>query len=266
MKKLFIMLCFLPLAGLSQQTLGLFTNLPESYNGYTLFSGSGYTSTYLIDNCGYKVYEWQSNFKPGLSVYLLENGNLLRTNRLHNTTLSGGGSGGRIEILNPNSNIVWSYLLNTDSTLQHHDVEILPNGNILILAWEVISEQEANNCGSIVSADRYSEMILEVDTSTSQIVWEWHAWDHLIQDIDPNLPNYGLISQNPHRLDINYNAGNLGNNPDWIHANSLDYNPHLDQIIINCATWNEFWIIDHSTSTIEAADISEINLSPLIIG
>ena len=119
---------------------------------------------------------------------------------------------------------------------------------------EFISENEANDYGSLVTADRYSEMILEVNPTNNQIVWEWRAWDHLIQDTDTNLPNYGIISQNPHRLNINYNTANLSNNLDWIHANSLDYNSDLDQIIINSASWGEFWIIDHSTTILEASD------------
>ena len=237
---------------LAQQTVGLFSNQPSSYNGYTLFNSLGSTNTYLIDNCGVKVYEWNSNFKPAASVYLLENGNLLRTNQFQNTTFSFGGTGGGIEILDPNSNVIWSYDVDSDSTLAHHDLEVLPNGNILILAIELISAQEADTCGSLVSIDRYSEMIIEVNPSTSQIVWEWHAWDHLIQDTDSNLLCYGTISEHPKRININYAYD--GTDPDWLHANSIDYNADLDQIIINSPTFNEFWIIDHSTTTAEAAD------------
>ena len=95
-------------------------------------------------------------------------------------------------------------------------------------------------------------MIIEVDTATSQIVWEWHAWDHLIQDIDPNLPSYGVVSDNPGRIDVNYVLMDL--DPDWLHANSIDYNEGLNQVIINIPTFSEFWVIDHSTTTAEAAD------------
>ena len=261
MKKLLLILLCFPLMTLAQQTVGLFSNLPESYNGYTLFNSLGSTNTYLIDNCGVKVYEWNSNFKPAASVYLLENGNLLKTSQLDSTTFSFGGTGGGIEILDPSSNVIWSYEVNSDSTLAHHDLEILPNGNILILAIELISAQEADTCGSlsytdssgtVFSADRYSEMILEVNPTTDQIVWEWHAWDHLIQDTDPNLLNYGTISDYPGRININYAFD--GTDPDWLHANSIDYNADLDQIIINIPTFNELWIIDHSTTTAEAAD------------
>ncbi len=261
MKKLLLILLCLPLMTLAQQTVGLFSNLPESYNGYTLFNSLGSTNTYLIDNCGVKVYEWNSNFKPAASVYLLENGNLLKTSQLDSTTFSFGGTGGGIEILDPSSNVIWSYEVNSDSTLAHHDLEILPNGNVLILAIELISAQEADTCGSlsytdssgaVFSADRYSEMILEVNPTTDQIVWEWHAWDHLIQDTDPNLLNYGTISDYPGRININYAFD--GTDPDWLHANSIDYNADLDQIIINSPTFNEFWILDHSATTAEAAD------------
>ena len=261
MKKLLLILITLPTIGFGQQTVGLFSNQPSSYNGYTLFNSLGSTTTYLIDNCGTKVYEWNSNHSPAAAVYLLENGNLLRTNKLQNTTFNFGGSGGGIEILDPNSNVIWSYEVNSDSTLAHHDLEVLPNGNILILAIELISAQEADSCGSlsytdssgtVFSADRYSEMILEVNPTTDQIVWEWHAWDHLIQDTDPNLLNYGTISDYPGRININYAFD--GTDPDWLHANSIDYNADLDQIIINSPTFNEFWIIDHSTTTSEAAD------------
>ena len=237
-----------------QQTVGLFSNQSSSYNGYTLFNSMGSTTTYLIDNCGTKVYEWNSNYRPAASVYLLENGNLLRTNKLDSTAFTFGGAAGGIEILDPSSNVIWQYEVNTDSTLSHHDVEVLPNGNILILAIESISSQESNDNGSLVTAERWSEMILEINPITDQIVWEWHAWDHLIQSSNSSLANYGIISDNPGKININYAFRETGTNPDWIHANSLDYNSDLDQIIINCPNFNEFWILDHSTTTSEASN------------
>ena len=239
----------------AQQTVGLFSNQHTAYNGYTLFNSFNSPTTYLIDNCGTKVYEWTSNNGgPAAAVYLLENGNLLRTYRPDSTYFSFGGSGGGIEILDSSSLVIWQYEVNSDSTLSHHDLEVLPNGNILILAIEFIPVQEADAFGSLVTADRYSEMILEIDPTTDQIVWEWHAWDHLIQDIDTNLNNYGIISDNPGRININYGFKEDGSDPDWLHANSIDYNPDLDQIMINSPTFNEFWIIDHNSTTAEATN------------
>ena len=45
--------------------------------------------------------------------------------------------------------------------------------------------------------------IIEVDPSTDSIVWEWHVWDHLIQDYDPEKENYGVPSEHPELVDIN---------------------------------------------------------------
>ena len=62
----------------SQQTLGLFTNTPESFDGYTLFGPQNSKETYLINNCGEVVNEWTFAENPGISCYLLDDGNLLR--------------------------------------------------------------------------------------------------------------------------------------------------------------------------------------------
>ena len=42
-------------------------------------------------------------------------------------------------------------------------------------------------------------------------------------------------------------------NPDWTHFNAVDYNAELDQIVISVHEFSEIWIIDHSTTTAEAA-------------
>ena len=63
------------------QTVGLFLNdTANAYHGYTLFAPKHNSMTYLINNEGRKCHEWNaSTYPPGQSVYLLENGHLLRT-------------------------------------------------------------------------------------------------------------------------------------------------------------------------------------------
>ena len=42
-------------------------------------------------------------------------------------------------------------------------------------------------------------------------------------------------------------------NEDWLHVNSVDYNEELDQIVLSVRAFGELWIIDHSTTTLEAS-------------
>ena len=221
-----------------------------------MFAPNFATKTYLIDKCGYPVHSWTSIYQPGQSVYLLENGTLLRTGRVNNSTFTSGGSGGIIERSDWNSNLLWSYTISSTTECQHHDIKILPNGNVLAIAWELKTVVQATSAGrnpALLGVSLWSEKIVEVHptgATTGTIVWEWHVWDHLVQDFDITKPNYGIVADHPELLNVNYNAGTT---TDWMHCNGLDYNAALDQIIISSHNWNELWIIDHSTTTAEAA-------------
>jgi hypothetical protein len=239
------------------QTLGLLLNTEQSFDGYTLLMPLSHRNTYLIDNCGYLVHRWTSQYTPGQVAFLADNGNLVRTCFKSNGTFSGGGSGGRIEVKDWNDNLVWEYDYTGSAHQQHHDIALLPNGNVLILAWERITKAEAVALGrlsNLSSTYVWMEHVVEVKptgTSSGDIVWEWHMKDHLIQDTDNTKPSFGVVADHPELVDIN--AGASGNSSDWMHCNAIDYNPELDQILINSRSMNEFYIIDHSTTTAEAA-------------
>ena len=72
------------------QTIGLLQADSNNVDGYVLFSPIAYTSTYLIDKCGRKVNEWPGTYRPGNSVYLLEDGSLLRTGNMMNPNFGAG--------------------------------------------------------------------------------------------------------------------------------------------------------------------------------
>lgn len=246
------------------QTVGVFQNDAASFNGYTLISPTGSNSDYLIDNCGNVIKSWTSNYPHGEVAYFLENGHLLRTARVANNFQS-GGSGGRIELYDWDGALVWSYNYSTNEYQQHHDVEMLPNGNILLIAWETKSSSEAvaagRNPSLIGNNGVWPEHIIELEpigSDDANIVWEWHLWDHLIQDFDATKANYGVVADHPELIDINFAAsvGGITGGADWIHANAIAYNAELDQIILNSRVFSEFWIIDHSTTTAEAATSS----------
>jgi len=233
----------------------------ESYPGYTLYSPMVSLQALLIDNNGTVKHQWNSKYKPALSVYLLENGKILRTAfPRFNPRFFGGGLGGRVEIIDWNGSLVWWFEYTTDQYCLHHDVKILPNGNILMIAWEYKSAAEAitngRNPNTIPIGQMWPDHLIEVQPtgdSGGTIVWEWHLWDHLIQDFDPTKENYGVVQNHPELVDINYGGLALS---DWTHTNAVDYNEQLDQIMISICYFNEIWIIDHSTTTQEAADHS----------
>ncbi|OUR99411.1 hypothetical protein A9Q86_12650 [Flavobacteriales bacterium 33_180_T64] len=243
----------------AQNTVGTISITEGAFEAYTLISI--HTKAYLINNCGEVINEWNSTYLPGNAVYLLPNGNLLRAGRLEDgsSDIIFGGNGGIIELFDWDGNIIWSFTYSTNNFRQHHDVFPMPNGNVLILAATVLSEAEALAAGrdpNLFSQSRlYNEQIIEVEpvgANQANIVWEWNIKDHLIQDFDNTKANFGDVALTPEKLDINFlNGGNGGSN--WLHFNSIQYNESLDQIVISSRNLSEIYIIDHSTSTAEAA-------------
>mgnify|MGYP000047043942 FL=1 len=75
--------------------LGWLGGTADSFEGYTLVAPGTSTTTYLIDNAGRVIHSWQSNYRPGLSVYLLEDGKLLRSGKVPVTPadMNSGGWG-----------------------------------------------------------------------------------------------------------------------------------------------------------------------------
>ncbi|HHG84822.1 MAG TPA: T9SS type A sorting domain-containing protein, partial [Bacteroidetes bacterium] len=106
------------------------------------------------------------------------------------------------------------------------------------------------------SNQKYTTHIIEVQQNgnSGQIVWEWHIFDHMIQDVDSNKPGFGVVANHPELMDINVPVAGFGPfSSDWFHCNGIDYNPTLDQIVFTSRFLSEFFIIDHSTTTAEAA-------------
>jgi len=237
----------------AQRTVGLFTNETTSQNGYTLFSNS--KSTFLIDNCGDQVLHWESEYRPGSAVYLLPDGNLLRTNRITGNFVAGGVGGG-FEILNENSEILWSYIIADEFQHAHHDIEILPNGNFLVIVWDLITELESIQLGRSDIVEVWSEKILEIEpvgTNEANIVWEWKLRDHLVQDVNEQAMNYGIISEHPEKVDFNYLGDGALADGDWAHFNGISYHEETQQIAITSRHFGEVWVLDHSTTTEEAS-------------
>ena len=253
-------------------TVGLVFCDERASEGYTLFAPIPSNTTYLIDHEGRLVHTWTSpgEHRPALSAYLLPDGDLLRTANIAASSpgnFSGGGTGGKLERISWGGELEWSWEYSSETFISHHDIEPMPNGNILMIAWEERTEAEALQAGRNpeIASDSpggqnnvWPDHIIEVEpvgNDSANIVWRWHAWDHLIQDYDPTKDNYGVVADHPERININYagGTGNAAGRADWMHCNGIDYNPVLDQIAISCRSMHEIYIIDHSTTTEEAA-------------
>lgn len=243
-----------------EQTVGVFQNTEESFNGFTLIAGTGSNDTHLIDNCGFEVNTWESSLQAGMAAELLDDGSLLRCGKLSSAVFLGGGVGGAIEKYNWDGEQTWSYALANDTIHLHHDFEELPNGNILAIAWKYNSTEDAISKGrlpELSATSIWSTYIIEIEPTYPEggnIVWSWNAWDHLVQDTDETIPNYGLPTDFPRKIDVNYAAegGTSYGARDWLHSNSIDYNTELDQIMVSLRGINELWILNHNTTTQEA--------------
>jgi hypothetical protein len=270
---------------------GLHINDPKALQGYALLSPLMSTKAYLLDMQGRVVRTWQSESSVALSTYLLENGHLLRLAKLAQQPFGDGpGAAGHIQEFDWAGKIVWDFKFATAKQLCHHDICKMPNGNVLMIVWEKKSAEEAVAAGrrpETVKGRMLPDCIMEVQPmgkTGGKIVWEWHVWDHLIQDHNQSKANYGQVRAHPELIDINFGDNTLASivakddkdraalavpggyfpagwkggkaappQVDWLHCNAVAYNPDLDQIMISSPEFNELWIIDHGTTTAEAA-------------
>ena len=269
------------LAGLTAKR-GISLNSDKASDGFILFSPSDNSSHYLMTRDGQIVHEWKGDMETFIA-YLQDNGNIFRGARDPDfPTFNGGGQAGRIQEVSWDGEILWDFEYANEDHLTHHDIEVLPNGNILAIAWEVITKEEALQAGRdphhLPESGLWMDHIIEIEPTRPKggnIVWEWHMFDHLVQNIDPEKDNYGEIIDNPRKIDFNLHmprpaipqeeltkmqeAGRMPDNltadnwlSEWGHVNTLDYNAELDQIVIGSLEFSEIYIIDHSTSTEEA--------------
>src|SRR5262249_54217436 len=156
-------------------------------------------------------------------------------------------------------------------------ITLLPNGNILMILSDRKTAEEATTAGrrlemvrEVLNADAIIE-VKKTGPTSGEIVWEWHSWDHLVQDNDKKRVNFDKVSRRTERVDINFPSGVFGggkklskdtleklrgigyiggpdpkpdpktpdkNLPinlfsDWTHFNCVAYNPELDQIMIS---------------------------------
>jgi hypothetical protein len=229
----------------------------QQWNGLTLFSTQNSTTAKLVDTSGVTVKTWSGlTTSTAYSPYLMPGGILVRSVNVNNTTFNGGGAAGGIQKHDYSGTLLWNYTHSSSTYYTHHDHCPLPNGNVLLISYEVKTQADLTAAGGTVTlASIWPEKIIEVQPTgltTGTIVWEWHVWDHLVQNVNSSKSNYQTsIVNHPELLNINY-----ATTKDWMHMNGIDYNPILDQIVVSSHNLNEWYVIDHSTTTAQAASHS----------
>jgi hypothetical protein len=254
-----IIFVFLLAAAISQNVSAMFSG------GYVITGAYGGTSNVLLDSAGKVVFTWSHSKLSdaegrlnGYSAYLLPNGNLLRSAIVPEGTVVStmAPRQGILQEIDRDGKIVWRYQLANDTFMLHHDMKPMSNGHILAVTFVAQTAVQVAATGVDTSlmrgmrgANRFllTEKIIEIDPKAAggpKIVWEWKIYDHIIRGdsaaAHPELIS-GTISSSVYYTN------------QWMHLNSLDYNEKLDMILFSSRVFSELYIIDHGTTTQEAA-------------
>jgi hypothetical protein len=234
----------------------------QDFSGHIMFSPLSEETTYLLNPDGTELNRWECSARPASTAHLLPDGSIMRPYKVDNPSITGGAVGGGIQRIDWDGNVMWDYTWSSADHQQHHECIPIDKGNgnynALIISWENHTNEQAIQSGrQNISGEMWATEIIEIEpsgTSAGIVVWKWHFWDHLCQDVDPTKDNYYAdgCESHPELLDIN--VGNIsGNGGDWIHANGMDYSPVLDQIVFSSHNTDEIYVIDRSTTSEEAA-------------
>ncbi len=206
----------------------------SSADGYTLISPIGGDHTYLLDEEGRIVHGWSAEgFQTGYG-HLLPNGNLLaRGQEMVETEVGAYEAAGNADILlemDWDGNEVWRW----EHPSFHHDMCRLPNGNTIVITWNLcdpkVAEQvkggmplyreelikgNPEHMAFILSglgvggrprdlSGYLSDTILEISPS-GDVIHSWNAWEHCDLEKDVMCPH-----------EFPY---------EWTHSNSVKYVP-----------------------------------------
>lgn len=167
--------------------LSFFVGNAQQWGDYTLYSTSNSTTAKLVDTMGtatgttagtaFKTLSGLTG-NTAYSAHLLPGGTLPRTVSNSGNSLNGGGMTGRVQKVSYTGTLLWDFVYSSSTYCLHHDVCAMPNGNVLMISYEVKTAAEATAAGSSNAITIWSEKIIEVKPNGlngGDIVWEWHA-------------------------------------------------------------------------------------------
>ena len=223
----------------------------QVFDGLILYNVNNSRTTYLKDTTWQTVHSWTGTVNCAYSAYLMPDSSIWRGDVYSGATMRGAAYGGLMQRYNWDGDVVESFVWSSSYHQQHHDFYPMSNGRQLLISWDRKTNAEAKALGrQVLTGDIWPDEVIEYDPAGDSVVWEWHFWDHLIQDVDSTKPNYGVVSEHPELLDINLGSVMGG---DWMHCNTIDYNEERDEIVLTSHNLHEIYVIDHSTTTAEAA-------------
>ncbi|MDA8595996.1 aryl-sulfate sulfotransferase [Flavobacteriaceae bacterium] len=211
---------------------------------------NGKKRSFLLDKEGKLIKEWNFNLSLGNDIFLESDGSLTGMFKPdEEPPFSFGGYGGIVQTIAPDETVQWSFDVHNENELAHHDVERLPNGNLIFLVWERTPIEQAQALGIETDYDLFTESIWEVNPQNNEVVWKWNSIDHIVQDLNAELPSFGDPELKKEKIYLNQNEISNG---DIMHANALFYDNQRDLIYISVNFYDEVWVIDHSTSISES--------------
>lgn len=223
------------------------------HDGYVLTNPIDSHDFHLIDKQGHRLHTWAIPTDLRFDAQLLPDGRILA-----NLEQSLGGDetrfyGGELKLIDPDGNFSWEMTWQSPTSISHHDLEMLPNGNILFISVQGFDPVSAAAMGFDAGTMLISESLVEVDPATNEVVWRWNAADHFIQDHSEEAANYGDPAQHPELIDLNYGPALDFQAGDVFHANGIAYDAQRDLVFLSVNNYSEVWVIDHGTTTAEAA-------------
>jgi hypothetical protein len=250
-------------AALERPTELQYWDSTRAFDGYNFFGAGG--KSYLLDMEGRVVHSWPIGTNP----HLLSDGSVLDAANDDPSGFSG------FKQVSWDGTTVWSYLDTRSTYHPHHDFARIWNAKLgkattLYIANKDFTYAELVAAGAdpirTPSTGGQLDAIVEVDSSGT-VVWEWCFLDHVVQDLDATKANYvgagKTIADFPGRLDINLAGHTM--KKDWLHCNALDYNPSLDQIVID-SVQGELYVIDHGNTFVAGSPAASIALAASSVG
>ena len=129
MMKILVLMFLSVLYGVPYDGLTLITDIGQAGQGG---GGSDQYETQLIDNQFTVINSWFYDTGPASIAYLTPDSILFLPCKV-NQNQGAGPNGGRFKKIDWDGNVIWDYEMPENICKPHHDIAVLPNGNILMV-------------------------------------------------------------------------------------------------------------------------------------